>query len=116
MRIAFVLLSLTVAIPSQARELSCIPRSEMGETVAGQHLYERDKDLQIKNLSRINLDTLTITSAEGKISKIIEVESNIYRSSDSGAPYYFVTNDSRTIVTELSVQEPAVYIKVLLCK
>lgn len=99
-----------------ARELSCIPRAEMGETITGGNLYERDKDLKIKNLSRINLDELTIISAEGKLSKIVKVEHNVYKTDGPGVPYYFITNDSGTIVTELSVQELATYIKVLMCK
>lgn len=88
----------------------------MGETITGEHLYERDKDLQVKNLSRINFDTLKIKSAEGKPSQIVKVDKNIYRSVGPGAPYYFVTNDGGTIVTELSVQHDATYVKVLLCK
>lgn len=88
----------------------------MGEMATGDHLYERDKDLKIKNLTRINLDGQTITSAEGKLSKIVKVEKNVYKTADSGMPYYFITNDSGTIVTELSVQESATYVKVLMCK
>lgn len=111
----FVITMLRVGI-AHARELSCIPRAEMGEMATGDHLYQRDKDLKIKNLSRINLDELTITSAEGKVSMIVKVEKNVYKTVRTGIPYYFITNDSGTIVTELSVQESATYVKVLMCK
>lgn len=116
MKTCLFLLSLSLASVAYGRELSCILRTELGETITGEHLYERDKDLQVKNLSRINLDTLKITSAGGKPSKIVKVEKNIYRSVGPGTPYYFVTNDGGTIVTELSVQDGATYVKVLLCK
>ena len=101
---------------SHAGELYCIPRAEMGETTTGQHLYERDNDLQIKNLSIINLDELTISSAEGNLTKIVKVEKNVYKTAGPGVPYYFITNDSGTIVTELSVKDEATYVKVLMCK
>jgi hypothetical protein len=117
MKITLVfLITLLVVGLSHAGELSCIPRAEMGETTTGQHLYERDEDLQIQNLSRINLDELIITSAEGKLSKIVKVEKNVYKLAGAGTPYYFITNDSGTILTELSVQESATYVKVLMCK
>ncbi len=98
------------------KEAACIPRAEMGETTTGDHLYERDADLKISNLSRIDFDELTIISAEGNKSKIVKVEKNVYKSAGSGAPYYFITNDTKSVVTELSVQENSSYIKVLLCK
>src|SRR5262249_37153569 len=98
------------------KEVACIPRAEMGETTSGQHLYERDAALKISNLSRIDFDELTITSAEGNPSQIVRVEENLYKTAGAGAPYYFVTNDEKSIVTELSVQSNATYIKVLLCK
>jgi hypothetical protein len=110
------LLTLLLTGIAHAREISCIPRAEMGETATGDHIYERDKDLKIKNLSRINLAELTITSAEGKLSKIIKVEKNVYKTEGPGVPYYFITNDFVTIMTELSVQESATYVKVLMCK
>jgi hypothetical protein len=98
------------------KEVACIPRAEMGETTTGQHLYERDAELKIRNLSRIDFDELTITSAEGNRSRIVRVEENLYKTAGTGAPYYFVTNDKKSIVTELSVRSNATYIKVLLCK
>lgn len=113
--LVFLITLLLVGI-AHARELSCIPRAEMGETTTGGHIYERDKDLKINNLSRINLEELTITSVEGKLSMIVKVEKNVYKTVGPGIPYYFITNDSGTIVTELSVQESATYVKVLMCK
>ncbi len=74
------------------KEVACIPRSEMGETKTGEHLYERDADLKISNLSRIDFDQLTITSAEGNRSEIVRVEKNAYKTASPGAPYYFTTN------------------------
>lgn len=111
-----LLITLLLAGYAHARELSCIPRAEMGETATEEHLYGRDKDLKIKNLSRINLAELTITSAEGKPSKIVKLEKNVYKTAGSGMPFYFIINDSGSIVTELSVQESAAYVKVLMCK
>jgi len=98
------------------KEVACIPRAEMGETTTGEHQYERDADLKISNLSRIDFDELTIISAEGNRSKIVRVEKNVYKTASSSAPYYFIANDTKSVVTELSVQENAIYIKVLLCK
>jgi len=98
------------------KEVVCIPRAEMGETTTGEHIYERDADLKISNLSRIDFDELTITSAEGKRSKIVRVEKNVYKTAGPSVPYYFITNDTKSVVTELSVQDNASYIKVLLCK
>ena len=115
MRVAALLLTL-VAMTVSGRELTCIPRAEMGETTYGDHLYERDKTLQGKNLSRIDFQSLTVTSAEGKRSTIMKIEDGLYKTSGSGRPYYFVTNASRSIVTELTVGEDATYMKVLLCK
>jgi hypothetical protein len=45
---------------SHAKEKACIGRSEMGETTTGEHLYERDADLKVGNLSRIDFDLLTV--------------------------------------------------------
>ena len=98
------------------KEVSCIPRAEMGETSTGQNLYERDDDLNIKNLSHIDFDKLAITSAEGQTRKIDKVGKNIYKTLGTGEPWYFITNSSNTIVTELQVKESATYVKVLLCK
>lgn len=98
------------------KDLACMPRAEMGETTTGEHLYERDKELKISNLSRIDFDNLTITSAEGKQSKIIKINSNIYKSTGGEWPYYFITNETKSMVTELSMRETATYVKVLLCK
>ena len=111
-----IILALTISSFAYGKEVSCIPRAEMGETTTGEHLYERDDDLNISNLSRIDFDKLTITSAEGRKSKIEKVEKNVYKTTGSGSPYYFITNDTDSIVTEFSVQETATYIKVLLCK
>jgi len=103
---------------AQGREVSCIPRAEMGETTTGEHLYERDDDLKISNLSRIDFTNLTITSAEGRKSEITKVAKNVYKSLGGGTPftYYFITNDTNSIVTELTIDEFSTYMKVLLCK
>jgi len=113
-----VLVSIFTWNDGYADEIACIPRSEMGETVTGQNLYERDADLKLDNLSRIDFEALTIKSAEGKSSSIVVVGENVYRTADPDAKYqfYFISNTTRTIVTELSVSETATYIKVLLCK
>ena len=47
---------------------------------------------------------------------MVRVEENLYKTAGTGAPYYFVTNDKKSIVTEISVQSNATYIKVLLYK
>src|SRR4030095_2127694 len=73
------------------KEVACIPRVKMGETTTGQHLYERDAELKIRNLSRIDFDKLTIISAEGDRSRIVRVEENLYKTAGTGAPYYFIT-------------------------
>lgn len=101
---------------ASANEVVCIPRSEMGETIAGEHLYERDADLKIRNLSRFDFAALTVTSAEGVRSKLVRVEPNVFKTTNDGTPYYFVTNNGRSMVTELSVRDSATYVKVLLCK
>ncbi len=111
-----IILALTISSFAYGKEVSCIPRAEMGETTTGEHLYERDDDLNIKNLSRFDFDKLTIVSAEGSLAKIEKVEKNVYKSADKDPPYYFITDDINSIVTELQVKESAAYIKILLCK
>lgn len=111
-----VILSFAISSFAYGKEVSCIPRSEMGETTTGAHLYERDDDLNINNLSHFDFDKLMITSAEGSVAKIEKVEKNVYKTTDEGIPYYFITDDAVSIVTELQVKESATYIKVLLCK
>ena len=88
----------------------------MGETLEGHHIYERDDDLKIKNLSRFDFDKLTVNSAEGQTGKIIKIENNVYKSIGGKFTFYFITNNEKTIITELSVCSSATYIKVLLCK
>lgn len=114
--ILMIIVAVTISATAYGNEVLCIPRAEMGETIDGGHLYERDDDLKISNLSRIDFEKLTITSAEGKQSKIAKVEKNIYKTAGSGTPYYFITNDTNSIVTEFSIKESATYIKILLCK
>jgi len=111
-----IVTSLTFCGLAFGKEVVCIARAEMGETTSGQHLYERDAELKISNLSRIDFDELTLTSTEGNRSQIVKIEENLYKTAGAGAPYYFVTNDEKSIVTELSVQSDATYVKVLLCK
>ena len=48
------------------KDVACAPRAEIGETTSGEHIYEREADLKLKNLSRIDFDNLTILSAEGR--------------------------------------------------
>ena len=98
------------------KDVACAPRAEIGETTSGEHIYERDADLKLKNLSRIDFDNLTILSAEGRKAALIRVENNVFRSASSGTPYYFITNEARSVVTEISVRSNAAYVKVLLCK
>ena len=105
-----------ICSPAIGAEVVCIPRAELGETTSGDHLYERDADLKITNLSRIDFDQLTIKSAEGRTSPIVKVGENLYKTAGVGTPYYFITNNSRSIVTELKVEELATYVKILLCK
>lgn len=113
-----ILLTFILLTPEQilAKEISCIPRVELGETTEGDHIYERDEDLNIKNLSRIDFDKFTITSAEGNLSKIVRVKDNIYKSITGKFLYYYITNNEKTMVTELSMEPLATFVKVLLCK
>ncbi len=107
-----------VAISSTAtgKDVACLPRAEIGETMTGEHIYERDAELKLKNLSRMDFDNLMIVSAEGRKTALIKLESNIFKSAASGTPYYFITNEARSVVTEVSVRSSATYVKVLLCK
>jgi hypothetical protein len=116
--VPLILLIFTLSVTEKllAKEISCIPRAEMGETTSGDHIYERDDDLNIKNLSRIDFDKLTITSAEGNLSNIVKIGENIYKSVNGKYLYYFITNNEKTMVTELTMDTLATYVKVLLCK
>ena len=107
-----------VAFSSTAtgRDVACVPRAEIGETMTGEHIYERDAELKLKNLSRIDFDNLTIVSAEGRKTALIKLESNVFKSAASDTPFYFITNEARSVVTEVSVRSSAAYVKVLLCK
>jgi hypothetical protein len=99
-----------------AEEIICVLRSEMGETTAGRHIYERDDALKVNNLSRFDFEELLVTSAEGIKSKIKKVDNNVYRTIGHDTPYHFITNEINSIITEVSVGEDATLIKVLLCK
>lgn len=88
----------------------------MGEAIGDSHIYERDETLNIKNLSGFDFEKLTVTSAEGNVNKIVKIEDNIYKSEGGKFTYYFITNDKKTIMTELSVDNIAAYVKVLFCK
>ena len=107
---------LIAAVSAQANEVSCIPRTEVGETTFGGNIYERDDDLQIKNLSRFDFNEMTIIGAEGQTGQMVKVEKNVYKSISAQFPFYYITNDERTIVTELTVGDSATYVKILMCK
>lgn len=80
--VATIFWLLVICNPAVGKEILCIPRMEAGETTSGDHLYERDKDLNVKNVSHIDFDKLTIVSVEGGKSKIVEVSTNLYKSVD----------------------------------
>lgn len=101
---------------SIAKELSCLPRSEIGETTYSGHFYERDDTLNPSNLSHMDFDQLTVTHVTGKITKIEKVEENVYKTVGSGTPYYYHKDNASSIVVELQVKDSAAYAKVLLCK
>ena len=110
------ILTLSISAFAHGKDISCIPRAEMGETTTGEYLYERDDDINISNLSHIDFDKLTISSADGGMAKLEKLEKNVYKTTDEGVPYYFITDNINSIVTELQVKDSATYIKVLLCK
>jgi len=113
--ISFIIFCL-IPVAIYSKEISCIPRSEIGETTTGGHIYERDEDLNINNLSRIDFEKLTIVSAEGNESKIIKIDKNLYKSENGKFIYYFITNDENNMVTELTMDSVATYAKILMCK
>lgn len=111
-----IILTLGFINPLHGKTISCLPRAEMGETIEGSNIYERDKDLKINNLSTFDFDKLTIISAKGTTSKMINVDENIYKSIGGKFTFYFITNNEKTMVSELSVGSSATYVKILLCK
>ena len=113
-----LLLVCLMALPTLAfgKEIECLPRSEIGETTTGQHFFERDEVVKPSNKSRIDFEKLTVTGVSGTTIKIEKVEKNLYKTTGVGVPYYYHTDDSRSIVTESQVKDSAAYIKVLLCK
>ena len=113
-----VLLIILMTMPalSIAKELSCLPRSEVGEATTGEHFFERDEVLKPSNKSRIDFEKLTVTGVSGRTVKIEKVEKNVYKTTGVGVPFYYHTDNSHSIVTELQVKDSAAYVKVLLCK
>ena len=102
---------------SSAQTVSCIAKSEMREMKGGGNMYQRDEDLNIRNLSEIDFEKLTVTNSGGRQLKIVKVENNIYKSgNEDESAYYFITNNSKTIISELFVDAAAAHVRVLLCK
>ena len=116
--IASILLATTAFVASKgdAREVLCLPLSEMGETTMNAHTYDRAREPNAKYLSRIDFDNGKIISNDGSIHPLTNIDDNVYKSVNGKYSYYLITNEPRTLVTEISAANVATYIKVLSCK
>ncbi len=99
-----------------ADSYSCFPRAELGEAKGGGNLYERNDESNIKYISKFDFKKLTLTSTDGTVSKITKLENNLYTTSSGDKTWYFVVSDDKTIVSETSIDNLAIYVKVLFCK
>ena len=99
-----------------AKSYSCLPRAELGEAKGGGNLYDRNDESNIKYVSKFDYEKLTLTDTNGKVSKITKLENNLYKSSSGEKFWYFVVSDDKTIVSETSIDNLAIYIKVSFCK
>ena len=100
-----------------AKEMSCFPKAEFGEGKNGDNLYERTDKLRPESMSKIDFDNLVIINADtGAKTRINKANNNQFYLKGSPFNWYYVVNDSRTIVIETSVDEMQTYSKILFCK
>ena len=99
-----------------AKSYSCFPRAELGESKGGGNLYNRKDDSNIRYMSKFDFEKLTLTSTNNQVFKITKIDNNLYTTSSETKTWYFVVSDDKTIVSETSINNLAVYIKVLFCK
>ena len=111
-----LLLTLVMFNDVYADSYSCFPRAELGEAKGGGNLYDRNDDSNIKYMSKFNFEKLTLTSTVGEVSKITKLDNNLYTTSSGDKTWYFVVSDDKTIVSETSIDNLAIYVKVLFCK
>lgn len=99
-----------------ADSYSCFPRAELGESKGGGNIYDRNDESNISYMSKFDFEKLTLTDTNGRVSKIAKLENNLYTSSSDGKTWYFVVSNDKTIVSETSIDNLAIYVKVLFCK
>ena len=99
-----------------AKEMSCFPKAEFGEGKNGDNLYERTDKLRPENMSKMDFENLVIINADtGAKTRMEKITNNQFYVKGSRFNWYYVANDSRTIVVETSVDEMQTYSKILFC-
>jgi len=100
-----------------AKEMSCFPKAEIGEGNNGDNLYERTDKIKPESISKMDFDNLVITNADtGSKTKMKKATNNQFYVNGSRFNWYYVANDSRTIVVETSVDAMQTYSRILFCK
>jgi len=93
------------------------PRAELGESKRRWVTYIIEKDdSNIRYMSKFDFEKLTLTSTNNQVFKITKIDNNLYTTSSENTTWYFVVSDDKTIVSETSINNLAVYMKVLFCK
>jgi len=102
-----------------AEQQKCHTKTEVGESIIGtSKVYETTEKLNPSKFSIFDFDNLIITNADnGSTSKIKKISNGVYASlSSKSFQWFYITNDTGTIVTEVSLNESVVYTKILFCQ
>ena len=102
-----------------ADQQKCHTKTEVGESIIGtSKIYETTEKLNPSKFSIFDFDNLIITNADnGRRTKIKKISNDVYTSlSAKPFKWFYITNNNRTIVTEISLNESVVYTKFHFCE
>jgi len=102
-----------------AEQQKCHTKTEVGESITGtSKIYETTEKLNPSKFSIFDFDNLIVKNADnGSTSKIKKISTGVYTSlSSKPFQWFYITNDTGTIVTEVSLNESVVYTKILFCQ
>lgn len=120
MKKTIMVLALVIALGgmAEATERKCRFKTEVGESLNGlANIYKTTKKLDSTVFSLIDFDKLTIVNAkDGSISKLKKISNNVYTVFTGNHEWFFITNDDETIVTETSITESIIYLRIIFCE
>jgi hypothetical protein len=114
-----LLLSILFVEFAYAEQKKCHTKTEVGESIIGtSNIYETTEKLNPSKFSIFDFDNLIVTNPDnGSTSKIKKISTRVYTSlSSKPFQWFYITNDTGTIVTEVSLNESVVYTKILFCQ